>query len=184
LLTAEAELERVSQIAQQTLGYYRDTGTSVEVHLRDLIQNVLTVWNSRLMRAQIKVQTRFNDLQKIVVNKGEILQVVSNVVSNSIDSMRPGGLLHISTRNVMASTGNGIRMIFRDSGTGIKKEHLERIFEPFFTTKGNLGTGIGLWVAKQFVEKRGGQISVASSTAAGNSGTSVSIMIPFAVPPS
>ncbi|WP_334269020.1 ATP-binding protein [Edaphobacter sp. HDX4] len=42
-------------------------------------------------------------------------------------------------------------------GTGIKPEHLEKIFEPFFTTKGDLETGIGLWVARQLIERRGGQ---------------------------
>jgi signal transduction histidine kinase len=59
---------------------------------------------------------------------------------------------------------------------------LARIFEPFFTTKGDLGSGIGLWVAKQLVERRGGQISVTSSTERGNSGTSVTIFMPFAIP--
>jgi signal transduction histidine kinase len=65
---------------------------------------------------------------------------------------------------------------------GIRQEHLAQIFEPFFTTKGDLGTGIGLWVTKQLVEGRGGEISVVSSTENGNSGTTVTIFIPFAAP--
>ncbi len=71
-----------------------------------------------------------------------------------------------------------------DSGTGIGEEHLEKIFEPFFTTKGDLGTGIGLWVARQLVERRGGKISVASSTEQGSRGTTITIFIPFAIPSS
>jgi signal transduction histidine kinase len=55
----------------------------------------------------------------------------------------------------------------------------EKIFEPFFTTKGNLGTGIGLWIAKQLTEQRGGQISVTSCTKNGSSGTCFTISIPF-----
>jgi signal transduction histidine kinase len=47
--------------------------------------------------------------------------------------------------------------VIRDNGAGIQQEHLSRIFEPFFTTKGHLGTGIGLWVTKQLVEKHRGQ---------------------------
>ncbi len=184
LLTAEEELERVSHIARQTLGYYRDTGSPAEIFLHQLIENVLVVYNSKLIALGISVDIQFNDLQKIVASKGEMLQVFSNVVANAIDAMQQGGSLKISTRKLAGSTGDGIQTVIRDSGTGIKQEHLERIFEPFFTTKGDLGTGIGLWVARQLVERRGGQISVASSTEQRNSGTTITIFLPLAMPSS
>jgi PAS domain S-box-containing protein len=184
LLTAEQELERVSHIARQTLGYYKDTGAPTDVHVHELIQNVLTVYNSKMMSADIAVDSRFNDLQKISVSKGEMLQVFSNVIANAIDAMKQGGVLSITTRNVLSSPQDGIEIVIRDTGVGIEQEHLPRVFEPFFTTKGILGTGIGLWVAKQLVSRRGGQISIASSTTPKNSGTTVTIFIPFAHPPS
>jgi PAS domain S-box-containing protein len=182
LLTAEEELERVSHIARQTLGYYRDTGSPVEVHLHDLIENVLTVYNSKLLSSEISVDTRFNDLQKIVVSKGEMLQVFANIIANAVDAMRQGGSLKISVRKLLSSNGDGIQAVIQDSGTGIEQRHLEKIFDPFFTTKGDLGTGIGLWVARQLVERRGGQIAVASSAEQENSGTTVTIFIPYATP--
>jgi PAS domain S-box-containing protein len=182
LLTAEEELERVSHIARQTLGYYKDTGSPSEVYLHDLIENVLAVYNSKLMASGIAVDLQFNDLQKLVASKGEMLQVFSNIIANAIDAMRQGGSLKISTRKLIGSSGDGVQAVIRDNGTGIKQEHLEKIFEPFFTTKGDLGTGIGLWVARQLVERRGGQISVASSTERGHSGTTITIFIPFATP--
>ncbi len=182
LLTAEEELERVSHLARQTLGYYRDTGSPAEVHLHRLIETVLTVYKAKLLSTGIAVDTRFNDLQKIVVSKGELIQIFSNIIANAADAMRGGGLLHITTRNHFGTAGNGIQIMIRDSGTGIKQEHLEHIFEPFFTTKGELGSGIGLWVAKQLVERRGGQISVATSTESGNSGTTLTIFLPFEIP--
>ncbi len=132
----------------------------------------------------VSVDLRFNDLQKIVVSKGEMLQVFSNVIANAIDAMHHGSSLNISTRNLTGSAGDGIQTILRDSGTGIKREHMERIFEPFFITKGELGTGIGLWVARQLIEKRGGQISVANGTEQENSGTTITILLPFASPSS
>ena len=183
LLTAEQELERVSHIARQTLGYYKDTGAPTSVHIHELIQNVLTVYNSKTMSAGIAIDSRFNDLQRISVSKGEMLQVLSNVIANSIDSMKKGGVLTLSTRNVLSSPQDGIEIVIRDTGIGIEQENLPRVFEPFFTTKGLLGTGIGLWVAKQLVTRRGGQINIASSTTARNSGTIVTIFIPFAQPP-
>jgi signal transduction histidine kinase len=182
LKMAEEELERVSHIARQTLGYYRDSGLPTEVFFHELIENVLTIYRSKLLAHGISVDTQFNDLQKIVVSRGEFIQVFSNLITNAIDAMPNRGSLHVSVRIVIGSAGNGIQSVIRDSGSGIKPEHLERIFEPFFTTKGDLGTGIGLWVTKQLVEKRGGQISVASSTESGKSGTVVSLFVPFSAP--
>ncbi len=164
------------------MGYYKDTGLPREIYLHDVIENVLTVYNSRLTSTGIAVDLQFNDLQKFVASKGEMLQVFSNVIANAIDAMHQGGSLKISTRQLIGVSEGGIQTVVRDNGTGIKQEHLERIFEPFFTTKGDLGTGIGLWVARQLVEKRGGQISVASSTEQGNSGTSITIFIPYTIP--
>jgi PAS domain S-box-containing protein len=179
LLTAEGELERVSHITRQTLGYYRDTGSPSELYLHDLIENVLMVYRSKLSFAGIFVESTFGDLRKILVSKGEMLQVYSNVIANAIDAMRRGGKLTISLRQINNLAGSGVQTVIRDEGTGISNEHLARIFEPFFTTKGDLGTGIGLWVTKQLVERRGGQVSVNSATEDGKSGTTVTIYIPF-----
>jgi PAS domain S-box-containing protein len=182
LKMAEEELERVSHIARQTLGYYRDTGLPTEVFFHELIESVLTVYRSKLLAYGITVDTQFNDLQKIPVSRGEFIQVFSNLIANALDAMPNGGSLYMSVRTLISSAGDGIQVVIRDTGTGIKAEHLEKIFEPFFTTKGDLGTGVGLWVTKQLVEKRGGQISVVSNAEPGKSGTVVSLFIPFATP--
>ena len=184
LATAENELERVSHIARQTLGYYRDSGPPSMEHLHELMENVLTVYRGKLLSSGIRVETTFNDLQKIVVSKGEMIQIFSNILANAIDAMAHGGTLRISTRKTRAPNGDGILTTIRDEGSGIRTEHLHKIFDPFFTTKGEVGTGIGLWVAKELVEKRGGQIGVVSNTEPGSSGTNVSIFVPFAKPQS
>jgi signal transduction histidine kinase len=182
LLTAEQELERISHIARQTLGYYRDTGAPSETYIHDLLENVLTVYQAKLISSGITVDSSFNDLQKIVVSKGEMLQVFSNVIANAIEAMPQGGVLNISVRKLMNSGGDGIQTVIRDNGVGIETKLLEKVFEPFFTTKVDVGTGIGLWVSKQLIEKRGGQISIASSTQPGDSGTSITIFIPLTAP--
>lgn len=183
LLTAEKELDRVSHLARQTLGYYRESGAPVEVHLKQLMEDVLTVYHAKLLGSGISVERRFfDDLPPITLNKGELIQVFSNVVANSIDAMPQGGTLRIEITNFVNGGKEGILTVVRDQGIGIPQEHLGKIFEPFFTTKGDLGTGIGLWVAKSLIEKRGGQLAVASSTEPGKSGTSLAIYLPFAVP--
>ena len=179
LATAESELERVSHIARQTLGYYRDTGSPSDVHLRALVEDVLSVYSRKLRAQNIVVETRFNFLRNIRARPGEIIQIFSNLVSNAIHAMPHGGTLTISTTQDLNSDPIGVQICVSDTGHGIRREDLGKIFEPFFTTKGNLGTGIGLWVAKQLVERHGGKISVSTSTEPGNSGTTLAINLPF-----
>lgn len=180
LRTAEKEIERISHIAQQTLGFYRDNGTPTEVSLDDLLKNVLAVYQSKLNFRNITVFCQFEGHRLLKASRGELLQVFSNIIANSIDAMQPGGLLHIQTKEMTDMGAAGIQVLIRDKGSGIEPEHLAKIFEPFFTTKEGHGTGIGLWVAKQLVEKHGGRIRITSSTEAGNSGTEVLIFLPFA----
>lgn len=179
LIRAEEELERVAHLARQTLGYYKDTGSPSEVAIHDLIENVLTVYQARMLSADVAVDSRFEDIQKVSVSRGEMLQVFSNVIANALDAMPRGGILKISTRKAASASAEGIRITIQDNGNGIEQKHLPRLFEPFFTTKGNVGTGIGLWIVKEIVDRHAGQVSIASSTTPGASGTTVTIFLPF-----
>src|SRR5579875_2435870 len=89
--TAETELERVAQIARQSLGYYRDDGTPTPVIIQDLIQGVLTVYQGKLSSARIATECRFEDHAQLLASKGELIQVFSNLVANAIDAMPQGG---------------------------------------------------------------------------------------------
>ena len=70
-------------------------------------------------------------------------------------------------------------MIIADDGVGIAPKDLSRVFEAFFTTRATVGTGIGLFVAKQFVEGHGGQIRIESATGLETHGTAVTILLPL-----
>ncbi len=176
---AEAELERVSHIARQTLGFYRDTGRPTEIVVDELLKNVLAVYRSKLNFRNIALRCQFEAFRPLKASRGELLQVFSNIIANSIDALEPGGSLHIETREMADAGTAGIQILIQDEGSGIEAEHLARIFEPFFTTKERHGTGIGLWVAKQLVEKHKGRITITSSAEAGHSGTEVLIFLPF-----
>ena len=175
--TAETELERVSHITRQTLGYYRDDGTPSPVSVRELIEHVLAVYQGKLTSTAIAAECQLEDLPDLIASKGELMQVFSNVVANAIDAMPNGGVLRIRTHRRFDP--DGIEVEFSDNGVGIRKDDLQKVFEPFFTTKGNLGTGIGLWVVKQLIEKRGGQITLASSREPMATGTTVTIFLPI-----
>jgi PAS domain S-box-containing protein len=180
LVTAENEVERVSRIARSTLGYYRDQGTPSEVYLRELMEDSLEVFASKLTGRRIAIESSYCQSRPILVSKGEMMQVFSNIISNSIDAMHHGGLLRIGVAESTGSNGDGLQVTIEDNGTGIDEQHIAKIFEPFFTTKPDVGTGIGLWVTKRMIESRGGQIAVSSCTTPGNSGSQVTIDLPYA----
>ena len=140
---AEKELERVSHIARQTLGFYRDTGTPTEVVVDELLRNVLAVYRSKLTSKDISVKHQLEAQRPLTASRGELLQVFSNIIANAIDALEPGGSLEVETREVADAGTAGIQIVIRDEGCGIEAEHLSRIFEPFFTTKAQHGTGIG-----------------------------------------
>jgi signal transduction histidine kinase len=131
------------------------------------------------MSKDIAVNSGFAARRSLIASRGELLQVFSNIIANAIDALGSGGSLRLETREVINAGTAGIQIAICDEGSGIEAEHLSRIFEPFFTTKEQHGTGIGLWVAKQLVDKHGGRIEITSRTEAGNSGTEVCIFLPF-----
>jgi signal transduction histidine kinase len=69
-----------------------------------------------------------------------------------------------------------------DEGEGIDKEHRGRVFEALFTTKLATGSGLGLWVAKEIVEKHGGSIRMRSRSTGRTRGTIVSVLFPIVTP--
>ena len=105
------------------------------------------------------------------------MQVISNLIANSIYAMQGGGVLSVSVVDA-ENASDGIVLTIQDNGVGIGPEALPYVFEAFFTTRSTVGTGIGLFVAKQFVEGHGGRISIDSDTGAQH-GTTVRVFLPL-----
>jgi signal transduction histidine kinase len=120
-----------------------------------VVDEVLKVYRSKLQTRLITVERVFDESRPITVRRGELVQVFSNIIANSVDAMPQGGVLYIQIQNSSIETTEGLQVVIQDRGTGIPEEHLARAYEPFFTTKGNIGTGIGLWVTKQLVKRHG-----------------------------
>jgi PAS domain S-box-containing protein len=179
LATAERELTRVSHIARHTLGFYRDTSVPGEIDLLALIEEVLTVYDSRLRASGIEVRRDFCVVPGMRGLRGELHQVFSNLLSNAIDAMRDGGTLQIGIRETEDHPEPGVAVVIQDNGSGIPAENLPKLFRPFFTTKPSAGTGLGLWVVQEFVESWGGAVTVNSSTDSHDHGTTFTIVLPL-----
>ncbi|MBB5064528.1 PAS domain S-box protein [Granulicella mallensis] len=178
LATAEDELGRVSHIAKQTLGYYREHAAASLASLSVITEHALTIYEPRCVIAGIGIKKFLDSKTKVVFRRGEMMQVISNLIANSIYAMPTGGTLSVSVHDV-TSPNEGIVLAIEDTGVGITPDVLPRVFEAFFTTRTTVGTGIGLFVAKQFVEGHGGRISIESRSEPEDHGTTVRIFLPL-----
>lgn len=169
LETAQKELDRVAQITVQTLRFHRQSSRPVATRVTDLIETVLALFDSRMRRQEISVSRRFREAAPIIAFEGEVRQVIVNLLGNAIDAMQVGGCISIRTAGTRDwLTGRpGLALSVMDSGSGMSSEVIARLFEPFFSTKGITGTGLGLWVSREIVDRHYGSIRVRSRVANG-----------------
>jgi PAS domain S-box-containing protein len=166
---AERELQRVAHMTKQTLGFYKESGQPRAVQLAELLDSVLEIYEPKARSKCIRVQRRFGCAVAIQAVEGEVRQVISNLVANSIDALPPKGTLSVRIAGPFLASGNPpkVRLTIADNGMGISPDNLKRIFEPFFTTKQAVGTGLGLWISRELVKKNDGRIQVRSQQGRG-----------------
>ena len=182
LALAEEELDRVSQLTRQTLGFYRETKGTTDFKIGALVHSLLPVFASRTRNRDIRILPEIRQDHEIHGIAGEIRQVIANFVTNSIDSLAAGGKIRIrvsAARRWNDSMQQGMRFTVADCGCGIPIAAQPRLFEPFFTTKKDLGTGLGLWVCKSIIENHRGSIRFRTSPTPGRSWTVFTVFLPF-----
>jgi PAS domain S-box-containing protein len=178
LTTAESELGRVSHIAKQTLGYYREHAAASMASLAEIAQHAITIYEPRCTAAGITIEKSLSSSRKVALRRGEMMQVISNLIANAIYAMPDGGVLSIAVSDT-TTPADGLALNIADNGGGIAPDVLPKVFDAFFTTRATVGTGIGLFIAKNFIEGHGGQISIESHTQPEKHGTTVRIFLPF-----
>ncbi len=182
LETAERELRRVSVISSQTLRFYKQATNPRPVTFDELIESVLSIHQGRTVNSHVAIELRDRSTEPVLCFEGEIRQVLNNLVGNAVDAMHPsGGRLLLRSRNATDwQTGaRGLRFTIADTGSGIPVAVQRRMFDAFFTTKGIGGTGLGLWVSREIVDRHHGLLRVRSSQRSGASGTVFTLFLPF-----
>jgi PAS domain S-box-containing protein len=178
---ASEELERITQIARNMLGFHRMAAAPVSIQLTEILDTVLVLYSGRLHAAGVEAIKRYDAPGTVVAQPVEMRQVFANLIANAVDASPVGGriVVHVRTgcdwRN---PSKEGVRVFIGDTGVGIPREDQSRIMEAFFTTKGQRGNGLGLWVTRGIVEKYGGAIRFRSSTREHHHGTVFSIFLP------
>jgi PAS domain S-box-containing protein len=178
LALAESEIARVSHIAKQTLGFYREHAAATSTSLSAIVKQALAIYEPRCKINNVTMERSLGSRNKLVLRRGEMMQVISNLIANALYAMPSGGTLSVSTEDGL----NGINFVIRDTGVGISAHDLPKVFNAFFTTRSEIGTGIGLFVAKGFVEGHGGQIELESRQGDHDHGTIVRMFLPLRTP--
>jgi PAS domain S-box-containing protein len=181
LMQAEGELGRIAHITRQSLGFYRETNNPAHFKPAVVVREVTDFYASRAASLGISLIVNAITERDVLGSAGELRQILSNLLANSLDACASGSTIRIEANSAIDPrdlTRPGVRITIADTGLGIPPEHLENIFEPFFTTKKDTGTGLGLWVSRELVEKHGGSLRVRSRTSHPLCGTLFSIFLP------
>ncbi|MBI4389253.1 MAG: response regulator [Nitrospinae bacterium] len=198
LVSIMEEIDRIEKIIGGLLKFSRKG--DVELRYTDInreLESVLSLVEKDLLLNDIRVVRRFDlNMDKVLIDTDRMRQVFLNLINNAKYAMQAsGGTLTLTTRTVHKDRRKsrrddtsvdetvGIpfaRIVFSDTGTGIKKEHMDKLFDPFFTTKPeDKGTGLGLSVCYTIIEKHAGALEVESEY---GHGATFTIDLPFNPP--
>ncbi len=185
-------VDRAADLTAQLLAFSRKQILQPRVvSLNEVVQRMEKML-PRMIGEDIEVEMLLQpDAGNVRADQGQIEQVIMNLAANARDAMPRGGRLSFHTANVDFDTapparpemgpGAYVRLIIRDTGTGMDSQTLSRIFEPFFTTKElGKGTGLGLATVYGIIKQSGGYIYCTSSL---GEGTTFEIFLPRAFEP-
>jgi len=178
---------RCATIIRQLLDFSRESSVAkMPQDVHNVIEQAIVLVERQALFQNIVIERDFDPkLPRVLMDAGQMQQVFLNLLVNAGEALPAGGSVRISTRASVsaasarpaaAAPGDVVRIVVRDTGTGISPQDLHRIFDPFFTTKEvGHGTGLGLAVSYGIIERHGGTIDVESAV---GQGTAFTITLP------
>ena len=170
---ADIQLRSLGEITSRSLAFIRLDTDLKEVDLVELATSALRLHHQQISKKRINVQTRSSEVARAFVRKGEIFQVVANLLTNAIEALPHSGSLHVR----IATQHSATIITIADNGSGIPESMRETLFESFKSNKSD-GNGLGLWIVNTIITSHGGKIQYRSSSAPGRSGTVFRIALP------
>jgi PAS domain S-box-containing protein len=182
ITNAEKGALRASSLTKQLLSFAKDS-TQLNKEVTSLTKLIEESVGFYLSGSKSDYQLDFaENIFNVEIDRGQIYQVLNNIIINADQAMVNGGTITVKTENITLDqnqnlpipAGHYVRISISDEGIGISPQHLQKIFDPYFTTRTD-GNGLGLSTAYSIVKKHGGHITVASKI---NSGSTFSIFLP------
>jgi len=170
----ETQTERVGKIVKNLLNLARHSSKSSrqQINLKESLLSIISLIDYKLKNMNIALELDLREAEPIWAQEERLQQVFINIILNALDAMPNGGKLEIT---LFQKNGyNAVKI--KDTGVGIKSQHIANIFDPFFTTKGfGKGTGLGLSISYAIIKEHEGHIDVKSHV---DKGTTFTIFIP------
>ena len=173
--------ERIDKIINHLRDFSRQSKFAFrKIDINEPIENALMITGQQLLNHGIRLIKNFSpNLPKIWGDANQLEQVFLNLISNARDAMGKVDRkreLTMSTGLILRNGWNDMEISFKDTGSGIPEENLDKIFEPFFSTKQvGKGTGLGLSICYGIIEAHGGRIEVESKL---DEGTTFRVILP------
>jgi C4-dicarboxylate-specific signal transduction histidine kinase len=155
------EGHRAGPVITSIRSMFKNDGLAKAPHdVNELLREVLVLVHGEVENQRVAVRTELIDeLPQVLIDRGQLLQVILNLVTNAIDAMSSNnGRARVLRLRSERHESGGVMVTVEDSGTGIDEKNMDRVFEAFFTTKSH-GMGMGLSICRSIVESHGGHLS-------------------------
>lgn len=168
----EKSVVTAGDIIENLLNFSRVSNKRIsEVLIKDHINSVISLNNGMMKKKQITVSLYCKDDFYVKMAVESFDMILINLISNAVDAMEPLGELMLAIEREEGEFSVEVT----DTGSGIEEDILNDIFNPFFTTKGTTGTGLGLYIVYNEIQKMNGEIVVNSKVGAG---TTFKVVLP------
>jgi PAS domain S-box-containing protein len=157
LAQADQELGRLASIARHTLTFARTRPLLGPVDAAPIAESVVAMFQPRCASRGGEIRLVGAPKIMLALPADDLRQILTNLVSNACDALHEqSGLIEVE----LCRDDIQAKILVRDNGVGIPLDNVAHIFDAFFTTKSDVGTGIGLWVTRELVERNGGEIQL------------------------
>jgi signal transduction histidine kinase len=171
----EGQLANLTNVTNQVLTFHRDQHSAKDFDLIDIVESALKLHQGRITSGEVALIRDFRAPATASVFGSELLQVISNLLLNSLDALpERNAQLRIRVRTVR----DAVHITISDNGAGMAPDVRKALFQPYKTTK-ETGIGLGLWLSRRIVDKHNGKLRVRSSQARGRQGTTFRLSIPL-----
>lgn len=170
---ADQQLRSLGEITSRSLAFIRLESEAKEIDLVELANSALRLHEHQIAKKRISLQTRSSDSATAFAKRGEIYQVLTNLLLNAIEALPHSGTLHVR----VVSRDENASITVADTGPGIPDAMRKTLFDSFKSGRVD-GNGLGLWIVNEIVRGHNGTIRYRSSNSPRKSGTVFRITLP------